>query len=161
MSALNYIHGIVVPAALALLPPKMTTPEARAMLIAIGLQESRFEYRRQVEGPARGYWQFELAGVRGVVNHKASAQPAASALQNMGYYDCTPEQIHMAITDNDILACVFARLLLWTLPGPLPQRLDSVEGYAQYFQAWRPGKPHRDSWDAFYERAWQLIRESQ
>ena len=45
--------------ALALLPAAMNTPQARCMLLAIGLQESRFVHRRQIGGPARGFWQFE------------------------------------------------------------------------------------------------------
>ena len=28
------------------------------MLLAIGLQESRFVHRRQIGGPACGFWQF-------------------------------------------------------------------------------------------------------
>ncbi|OMG90710.1 hypothetical protein [Achromobacter xylosoxidans] len=38
---------------LALLPAAMDTPAARVMLLAIGLQESRFVRRRQIGGPAR------------------------------------------------------------------------------------------------------------
>ena len=37
--------------ALALLPAAMNTPQARCMLLAIGLQESRFVHRRQIGGP--------------------------------------------------------------------------------------------------------------
>ena len=36
--------------ALALLPAAMNTPQARCMLLAIGLQESRFVHRRQIGG---------------------------------------------------------------------------------------------------------------
>jgi len=42
--------------ALAILPAKMDTPQARVMLLAIGLQESEFAHRRQMgNGPARGF----------------------------------------------------------------------------------------------------------
>ena len=61
------------------LPAKMDTAQARVMLYAIGLQESRFTHRYQVlntpgaKGPARGFWQFEKGGgCKGVVNHDAS-----------------------------------------------------------------------------------------
>lgn len=36
--------------AFSLLPSKMNSKEARLMLLAIGLQESRFQYRRQLVG---------------------------------------------------------------------------------------------------------------
>src|SRR5690606_35531315 len=56
--------------AYALLPSRMDSDRATVMLLAIGLQESRFEHRRQIKGPARGFWQFERGGgVRGVMTH--------------------------------------------------------------------------------------------
>mgnify|MGYP003654981810 CR=1 FL=1 len=45
--------------ALSILPDTMNSLQAQAMLIAIGLQESRFSHREQVGGPAKGYCQFE------------------------------------------------------------------------------------------------------
>lgn len=67
---MNYrqaLEQVVVPG-LELLPAKMDTPKARVMMLAIGMQESRFEHRKQIGGPARGFFQFEEAGgVRGVL----------------------------------------------------------------------------------------------
>ena len=71
MSPAEYLTD-VIPAALALLPPQMDTQEARAMLIAIALQESRLTYRKQIGGPARGLHQFETGGVRAVLRHAAT-----------------------------------------------------------------------------------------
>ena len=56
---LDQIMDDAVRPAMALLPARMDTPEADCMLLAIGLQESRFVHRRQIGGPARGFWQFE------------------------------------------------------------------------------------------------------
>lgn len=47
---LSEIIKTAINPALALLPATMDTPEARIMLLAIGLQESRFEHRRQLVG---------------------------------------------------------------------------------------------------------------
>ena len=64
--------------ALRLLPPQLDTTLARAMLLAIGLQESGLTARVQRvagggKGPARGLLQFERGGgVVGVLNHPAS-----------------------------------------------------------------------------------------
>ena len=64
---LPYLLRYTLPSAFALLPPAMDTPDARVLLLAIGLQESKFSHRLQIGGPARGYWQFEQGGgVRGV-----------------------------------------------------------------------------------------------
>jgi hypothetical protein len=63
---------------------------------------------------------------------------------------------YAAVEDNDTLACVFARLLLWTVPGRLA-RLDEPEhGWQNYLAGWRPGKPHRQTWDANFAEGWRL-----
>ena len=145
--------------ALKLLPPNMDTPAARAMVVAICLQESRLKHRRQVGGPARGYAQFEQGGgVRGVLTHPAS-KPHIRVVLDMLDYDPNSDAAacYIAIEHNDILAAAFSRLLLWTLPGSLPVRNAPGQGWTQYISAWRPGKPHRDTWDAFYEQAWEAV----
>lgn len=149
----------IIPTALSLLPHRMDRPGAHEMLLAIGLQESRFEHRRQVGGPARGFWQFERNGVHGVLTHDAVRHHAEGVLDLMRYrhqgnLDARLDQAHAAIEHNDILACVFARLLLWTVPGPLPGQSEPDVAWDQYTWAWRPGKPHRQTWDVFYEQAW-------
>lgn len=152
----EYFTKIALAPALRLLPANMDTPAARAMCIAIALQESRIEYRRQIGGPARGYFQFEIGGgVRGVLTHRATRQHIHAALTALDYdQTSTSEACWIAIEHNDILASVFARLLLWTLPDALPGRDEADEGWDQYLEAWRPGKPHRDTWNALYEKAW-------
>lgn len=144
--------------ALRLLPPAMTSRPAIAMLLAIGMQESVvFAHRRQMAGgPARGFWQFERGGgVRGVLEHAATRKLAAAVCDRLCY---RPERgvVHTAIEHNDVLAAVFARLNLWWLSDPLPKEGDPDEGWRQYMAAWQPGKPHRRTWDAYFERAWAL-----
>lgn len=161
MSALVYVHQTVIPAALALLPPKMDSREARAMMIAVGLQESRFEHRRQIGGPAKSFWQFEVVGVRGVrslvfKNAMAAAQ-AKAILARIGYKDATAEERHTAIEHNDILAALFARRLLWSHPHRLPRRVEADYAWDYYLWCWRPGKPHKETWQAFYSKAWGLV----
>lgn len=159
MSDFDRIKDYVFTKALGLLPARMDTLAARAMLLAIGLQESRFEHRVQIGGPAHGYWQFEMGGgCAGVLRH-----PAVSKLMR-GV--CTERcvvpyvsNLYQAIVDDDILACCAARLLLYTLPDPLPAQNEREEGWRQYTEAWRPGAPHRHTWDAFYDRAWLSLME--
>ena len=55
------LNKVIIPG-LKLLPPKFDTPEARVMMLAIGMQESRFLHRKQIGGPARGFFQFEEGG---------------------------------------------------------------------------------------------------
>lgn len=161
---IDVIAYYVIPAALALLPTHMDTPAARAMLVAIGLQESRFLYRRQVQGPARGFWQFEAGGgVRGVLTHPTSRPHALTILELLRYpVDADTAMVHQALEHNDLLACCFARLLLTTLPDALPASVDMKdEGWRQYLAAWRPGAPHRQTWDNLFVEAWQRTDSTQ
>ena len=154
--------GPIYKATVALLPPRMDSPEAKAMLIAIAMQESRWDERRQIGGPARGFFQFELGtpatrgGVTGVLLHK-SAGPLIKHVLDRLDYDHTPNTSFTAIEHNDVLAFAYARCLLWTLPRLLPLRDEADEGWEQYIEAWRPGKPHRATWSKFFNDAWKLI----
>ncbi|CAB3907584.1 hypothetical protein LMG26842_05692 [Achromobacter dolens] len=151
------VAGAITPA-LALLPARMDTPEARVMLLAIGLQESRFVHRRQIGGPARGFWQFEKGtrasrgGVWGVFLHAASKDHLA-ALCKARSVACDPDAIYAALEYDDVLAAGVARLLLWTDPKALPAVGDSDAGWALYLRTWRPGKPKPDSWPPLYRQA--------
>lgn len=151
-----FIRNALEPA-LRLLPSHMDTPNARAMVLTICLQESRLEHRRQIGGPARSYAQMEQGGgVHGVLSHSASKPYIQTVLAALDYDGAQENACWTAIEHNDILAAAFARLLLWTLPSPLPGRESPDIGWAQYSQAWRPGKPHRESWNAFWDEAWAL-----
>jgi hypothetical protein len=158
---IDHIHRFTLPAAYAILPAKMNTPEASAQLLAIGLQESLFSARVQIGGPARGFWQFEQGGVVGVRNHPAVSgylQDALRALQYDGTWG--GHDVYVRIANNDTLACVVARLLLWTLPERLPARDQPDEAYRQYLAGWRPGKPHPATWAAHYATAWALLERT-
>ncbi|MCR4331686.1 MAG: lytic transglycosylase domain-containing protein [Sulfuricaulis sp.] len=148
--------GPIYKATAALLPLAMDSPQAKAMLMAIAMQESRFDERRQIGGPARGFWQFEFGGIRGVLNHKQSQPLIRSVLDRLDY-DHKPDTSYAAIEHNDVLAFAYARCLLWTLPDPLPAQHETEEGWRQYADAWRPGRPHRATWNAFFTQAWKMV----
>lgn len=133
--------------ALALLPAKMDTAEARLMLLAIGLQESRFIDRRQLVGrpprpvgPAKSFWQAEQGGgmVRGVRTHSATRDLAAQLCRTRGVV-ADDAAIWNAIERDDVLAAGLARLLLWTDPGRLPALGDEDGAWQLYLRTWRPG----------------------
>lgn len=155
---LYHVHKHVVPAALALLPGTMDSLEARAMLLAVGLQESGFAARVQGGGgPAHGYWQFERGGgVKEVLTNPGTQRMIVPALHVLNY---SPDIVgcYAAIVHNDVLACVFARLLLWTVPGRLPGISEAPLGWQQYLAGWRPGKPHPKTWGACFEDAWRTV----
>ena len=93
------------------------SPEARVQILAMGLQESRFQFRRQMgNGPAMGFWQFERGGgVKGVLQHPASKAKALALCEACGV---APDAMAawQALENDDVLAAGFARLLLYTDP---------------------------------------------
>lgn len=143
--------------ALRLLPDRMTSHAATVCMLAIAYQESAMQHRRQIGGPARGYWQFEQGGgVRGVLNHSASKPAIRSVLTALDYDPAsTPAECYVAIEHNDVLAAAFARLLLWTDPAPLPTTADAA--WALYLRTWRPGKPHPEKWAMNYQKAKEAL----
>lgn len=150
--------------ALFMLPPAMTSPQARVMLFAIGLQESRFEHRFQVvqgrpgaKGPARGFWQFERGGgCKGVVDHPASRYWMANVCAARAVpFNATA--IWNAAETDDVLAAAAARLLLFTDPALLPGVGDQKGAYNLYIRTWRPGKPHPATWPALYVEAMGML----
>ena len=146
-------ENAIVPA-LKLLPPKMSDKRAVVMMIAIGLQESRLIHRRQIPvAHARGLWQFERGGgVRGVLNFHSTHDLAKHiALDRIGKSDAN--SVYESLEHDDVLAAVFARLLLWTDPRSLPAVGDAEGAWNLYARTWRPGRPHRHTWDALYKQA--------
>lgn len=169
---LNEVNSRILDSMFHYLGPSYDVPAARLLLLTIGLQESRFESRRQKiskvvdgkkilvpEGPAIGFWQFELGnekskgGVWGVLNHYRVGPIAKQFCRQLGIA-ADPKTVWQAMETNDVLAAGFARLLLLADAQALP-KVGAVEAawecYAE--RTWRPGKPHRDTWDAFYTQA--------
>ncbi|CUR81846.1 hypothetical protein [Achromobacter xylosoxidans] len=144
---LQTINDAAISPALALLPAAMDTPAARVMLLAIGLQESRFIDRRQLvgspprpTGPAKSFWQAEQGGgmVSGVRNHAATRDLAAQLYRARGVA-ADNAAIWNAIEQDDVLAAGLARLLLWSDPGRLPRIGDEEGAWLLYLRTWRPG----------------------
>lgn len=145
--------------ALSMLPQRMDSIPARVMIYAIGLQESQFKYRRQMgNGPARGFWQFERGGgVVGVMKHAATSAHARNVCAERGVW-FNRWSVWRALEVDDVLAAVFARLLLWSDPKPLPDLSDEAGAWNLYMRTWRPGQPHKHTWHANHSMAVDLVR---
>ena len=162
---LDAIIRTAINPALGMLPARMDTDAARVMLLAITLQEARAIHRYQkvrsdpyAKGPARGLWQFERGGgVVGVMTHPTTKEHAKAVCKAL---DVPFDQviIHETLEHKDVLAAAFARLLLWTDVRPLPGvDADHESAWQCYDRNWRPGKPHRETWDEFHAAARQQV----
>lgn len=158
----------IIPA-LGMLESKLDTPAARAMLIAIALQETGLRARRQMleardhwweskPGKGHGFWQFERDGAtRGVMVRHAAASAIVLPVIDALLYPRDPYAVHEALIHNDVLACVLARALLYSVPDALPGPNDPEKGWVQYVSVWRPGKPHVEPWANNYRTAWATV----
>lgn len=154
--------------ALAALPARMRSREAVVILLAIGLQESLFKYRRQMaDGPARGFWQFEKMGsVAGVLRHHTTTALASEICRARGVA-AVASDVHAKLEHDDVLAAAFARLLLWTDPKSLPALNDVEAAWQLYLRTWRPGAYTRGTaeqkaalrkkWGVYYAQAMQEV----
>lgn len=122
------------------LPGKFNSIEADAMLLTIKVTESGpdFTTRQQKGGPAHGLWQFELAGTAGVIRHSASARYVDTVCYLLGV-PVFVQTIYKEFLTNDVLACAFARLLLYTDAAPLPALHQPLEAAHYYKRTWKPG----------------------
>lgn len=162
---LQRIQRDVITPALALLPDKFDTPAVRVLMLAIGLQESELIHRWQIvdkrdpdiRGPARGLWQFErMGGVAGVMTHRGTKDYARAvcALRGIPF---ERGAVWRALADDDILAAVFARLLILSDPRPVPGIGKGGAAWDYYLRNWRPGKPHPSKWSGNYARAVEAV----
>lgn len=158
MTPLRLLNSAIIPALRELhycgIPD---TPDARRFLLAIALQESALAHRRQVitgageTGPAASFWQFESGGgCKGVLTHFQIASCMRRLCAEFKV-SATPHGLWEAMRYHDIIAAIAARLLIYTLPDKLPTTPE--DGWSQYIEAWRPGRPHPHTWDKAWETA--------
>lgn len=137
------------------------TPYSARIVLAIALQESNLAHRRQLTsdgkeaGPASSFWQFEVGGgCKGVLKHE-KAGPIMTKLCDAYNVKADPLALWEAMQYNDVIAAIAARVLVFTLPDKLPATAD--EGWKQYTDAWRPGKPHPDRWQNCWDVATKTV----
>lgn len=157
MTLLHQINLDAISPAMELLPKRMDSLLSRHLLLTTGLQEGKLIYRKQQpNGPAHGLWQFERGGVKGVLNHRSTRSYAESICGNRGVKP-TISSVYEALPHDDILAAGFARLNYWWHSEPIPPLGAREQAWNYYLFCWRPGKPHRQTWNAHYDRATEYL----
>lgn len=151
---IDLIKDYVIPGAMSILPKDMNSPKAIAMLIAIAMQESKATHRRQINGPARGFWQFEQIAIAEIKRNPRTTYHFQNVLSNLEYpAELDIYEVWKLLEHNDILACCMARLNLWKHPYPLPELGESEKAWKYYLDVWKPGRPHITTWADYYDRA--------
>lgn len=133
---------------------------ARVLSLAIAGQESAWQHRLQIGGPARSFWQFEKGGgVVGVLTHPSSRDKIKAVCAELGV-SCDVSTVYHDMANNDILAASMARLLLYTDPAALPAVGEVEAGWQYYLRNWRPGMPHPEAWPGRYGTAMGLVNNN-
>lgn len=138
------------------------TLPARRMVLAVALQETRLRHRRQVAssgletGPAMSFWQFERGGGCVDVFHHHSVNDRMRRICFDFNIEPNSAALWTAMQFQDVVAACAARLLIYIRPQPLPTTAD--EGWSQYLLAWRPGKPHPQTWAGHWATADEAVR---
>lgn len=163
MTPARFLATAIDPA-LALLPLKMASDEARALEIAICQQESELKARRQRltggrSGRARSYAQFERIAIEEVLTNRLSRTHAAAVCSALDI-EATVEAVYRAIEFNDVLCAAFTRLNLWRTPHAMPGRLEVDRAWHVYEATWAPGKPRPAKWPASYAIGWRTVEGS-
>ncbi len=141
-------HDLCVMSGLSLLPPVMTSPEARVLLVAIAMQETGLVTRSEVGGSAFGFYQFMEIGVDGVFSHAETGHLAADVAKVLQIP--IDENFYEAVRWNDHMGTVLARLNLWPDPAPLPALGQEMEAFRYYERIWRPKVAVHARWPAAY-----------
>lgn len=139
-----------------------SSDDTRRFVLCVAMQETELSARYQnapdpEPGEARSWWQFERAGVNGVMTHASSQDLARTACDRLAVVFET-EAVWRSLEGNSLLACMFARLLLLTDPYPIPTNVDDAwTCYAD--RLWRPGAPHPETWWDNWAIADQTVRD--
>lgn len=151
---------------LRLLPEKMDSPEVRVLMVAIGLQESRFQDRYQLPGgPGRSFWHFDEIAIARILTHPSTVAFTRQVCNFLRIKHCT-SSCYISIAYNDALASVFARLNLWieenfiSDPVDLPLLGQVDKAWSYYIRVWNPEKPRPELWDEFYSQAVRIVKRS-
>lgn len=183
MDFLTVLNTQLIPSTLALCPSLTWNDQARVLIGAICLQESGGrDVQQEGNGPADGYPQFEVEAIREILENAATAKMAMQAVHASGILDFGSEQdaqgnqgaagpgvsplspsqiatvVHAKFLNFPTLQIVFARLMLWANPNPLPELGDCDDAWNYYDSTWHPGRPRRETWDAYYAQSLNAVQ---
>lgn len=165
----SFFHRVIQPSLYycfeerGLLAPRWDTHSSHVLLLAIALHESGLKHRHQINGPALGWWQFEPSG--GIKQILTTSAPARRALEDFGFNPHNFTEVCSAVEFNDTISTIFARLLLFSDPFPIPaapaaQIADPHDpspyakgSFNYYNRTWQPGKPREEDFYKSLNRA--------
>ena len=99
------------------------SPAALNLVAGVGLVESGYRTRRQVDGPALGYWQMEPATEQDCWVNFLEYRPLLAGLVRRIASPSQPKP--QLLLTNDAYAASMCRIRLYRSPEPLPDATDA------------------------------------
>lgn len=109
----------------------LASPAAINLVTGIGLVESGYRTRKQVNGPALGYWQMEPATERDCWTNFLNYRPFLAGLVRKIAEPDKPSSL--LLLSNDAYASAMCRIRLYRSPDPLPSP-DCALALCQYWK---------------------------
>lgn len=128
------------------------TRDASRLLYAIGLQESEFQHRKQIKGPAKGFFQFEPIACLEVINRD-------KPLLEQHKLPTNHRDLYNVLQWSEVGMILSARILLYYgSPYRLPKKHETEHAWQNYLKAWRPGKPRLGDWWGNWSKSCQEFK---
>ena len=117
----------------------MYSENALALMIGTGAVESKYKYLKQVQGPARSFWQVEPATAIDNLENYLNFRPnllnkviKASTVPYQLLKDINSDKMSHILMGNIYFAICMARIKYYRVPEPLPDE-NYLEGQAEYW----------------------------
>lgn len=141
--------------------PMMTRNRAlRVLMTSIAGQESNWEHRVQIpSGMAHSLFQIEEATIPLIIANPASKELFTVGMDHFQIQDRSAPALFDLMADEagDKVSVLFARLLLWCNPKPIPYEDEEQALFKYYRETWRPKHAVWARWPVVYGQAMMVV----
>ena len=133
----------------------LNSDSAQQLLLGTAVQESRLKYFKQINGPARSFYQLEPATVMDITqNYLVRKYELKDKVEKIRW------GIHLEteLMNNLFYATIMARLVYYRVPEPLPDTLHGMASYWKRHYNTHRGKGTEEEFIKNYERYVEGIR---
>ncbi len=148
MKAIQLKEAVIIP---ALEKIELYSPEAVALILGTACVESQCgEYIQQINGPALGIFQIEMATFNDLMNNYLAYRPELKA-KLMALY-CEGMDARQNLTCNLMFQAAVCRLIYYRAPAPIPQNVAGMADFWKKYYNTHKGKGTPDKFLEAYKR---------
>lgn len=145
----------VIEPGLIKLPDHLNTVEAEAMLLAIGMQETKFELSNCVNSDRMGFFRVSTRDIIKLITIDWTSKLLLDIANGANKF------INELVLEDAHFCALCARLMLSITGESLPNlNSDPSESWNLYLKTWKPDNPKRETWDAYWMHALYCVRNN-